>query len=268
MNKDCAGYMCFTFLHDESAEGYDEEIAGDVHLRIYQDNVLYDSGIVSYAEIRGGREYRVRKEVTGEIDIVAWAVPSLSEFTEKIPEVSEDKERTGELLVMEPATRQGTYRSLGSLYLGTFTHDETSLTTETKYPISMKSCVAKFTATIHNVSELYEPGQQEEIYIIIHGSKAEMDVDLTPKGEDAPVAADFTEVLAPGIIKTKEHGLLPTAEGEYLSIEAYRDEEYHGRMTTDIRVRAGDIVHIDIYRHTVSVYINDWRVSEESIEWI
>ncbi|MCC8134834.1 MAG: FimB/Mfa2 family fimbrial subunit [Tannerellaceae bacterium] len=262
--NDCTGYLRLSFLYDGTAEGYDERIGNDIHLRIYRNNILHSAGIIPYERIAGGQEYLVRKEVTGEIDIVAWAIPSGEDWVGEIPTIAEDYSKTGELLQMQPRSRSLSYHSIGLLYLGTMTHDETNLTEETAYPVLMNDCVAQFTAAIHHVPDHYIPGQEKNIWLTVHGTKSAMDIDFTPLGEDAIVYAAFTEKEEDGVIRTTRQGLLPSAEDQYLAVDIYRGDEYQGRIETDIQARPGDFIHLDIYRDRVTIYVNDWRVFETS----
>ncbi|MCD8260498.1 MAG: hypothetical protein LUD15_02565 [Bacteroides sp.] len=69
--EECPGYLRFTFVHEGSTQEYDGKIGNDVYLRIYKDNVLYSAGRIPYDKIKGGKEYLVQKEFTGEVDVVA-----------------------------------------------------------------------------------------------------------------------------------------------------------------------------------------------------
>ncbi|MCC8142898.1 MAG: FimB/Mfa2 family fimbrial subunit [Tannerellaceae bacterium] len=262
--EDCpaAGYMVFTFHHEANEENYDEAIGNDVHLRIYRNNKLHSAGIIPYSQIKDGKEYRIKKEVTGEIDVVAWAALANEDFVAEIPAPSEDEMITGELLTMSPITRATVYSSIGQLYLGTFTHEEEDLTAETAFPVNMNDCIAQFTATIHNVPEYYEPGQTETVWLEIEGTKSQMDIRFTPKGEDAIVMVEFTEIENNEILKTSKHGLLPSAQDQYLAVRVYRGDELQGTIYTEIQSRPGDRIHLDISRTTIQITVNDWRVFE------
>jgi len=266
--SDCTGYIRLSFLYDESVEGFDNQIGNDVHLRIYRNNILQSVGVIPYASISGGQEYLIRKEVTGEIDIVAWAIPSNEDFVGEIPSVSEDRSKTGELLTMSPTTRGSLYRSTGLLYLGTMTHEETSLTGESAYRVGMRDCIAQFTAAIHNVPEYFMPGHEESVWLVVEGTKSEMDIDFNPRGEDAEVYAEFTELAENHVIRTDRQGLLPSGEDQYLVVRIYRGEDYLGRIVTDIQSRPGDVIHLDIYRDRVTIQVNDWRVFEDTNSWL
>jgi len=254
--------MVFTFHHEANREDYDAAIGNDIHLRIYKNNYLNFAGIIPYDRIEGGKEYRLLKEATGEIDVVAWAVPANEDHIIDIPTPSQDESITGELLTVQPITRAIAYNSVGRLYLGTSTYEENDLASETKVPVLMNNCVAQFSATIHNVPEYYEPGQTETVWLEIAGTKSQMDIHFTPKGDDAVIMAEFTEKDDNGILNTNKHSLLPSADDQFLEVKVYRGDEYQGMIYTDIQSRPGDIIHLDIYRNTITITVNDWRVFE------
>ncbi|MCD8041700.1 MAG: FimB/Mfa2 family fimbrial subunit [Tannerellaceae bacterium] len=267
VDEECPGYMKFTFQYDGTSEGYDETIGNDIHLRIYKDDVLYSTGIIPYENIKKGKEHRIRKDMTGEIDIVAWAVPTQEEFVGEIPTPSANQSKTDEVLAMKTSTRTTTYHeSMGELYLGTFTHQEDNILTDTEYAISMGDCISQFTAAIHNMPELYTAGQEETVWLMVHGTKSEMDIQFNPQGEDAAVRTEFIEYTE-GIIKTDRHGLLPSAKDQYIKVDIYKGDEFRGTIKTQIQSIPGGRIHLDIYRSVVTISVDSWRINTEVV-WI
>jgi len=113
----CPDYIRLTFVYEKAGKGYDEVIGNDVHLRLYKDGIIFLDRIIPYGEIAGEKEYVIKKQVTGEIDVVAWAVPAKEEFVASIPEVPQSGSKFQEKVTIQPRTRSRMYQSMGHLFL-------------------------------------------------------------------------------------------------------------------------------------------------------
>ncbi|MCC8155336.1 MAG: FimB/Mfa2 family fimbrial subunit [Tannerellaceae bacterium] len=263
----CPDYMSLSFQYNKSGKNYDEAIGNDIHLRIYKDNVLHSSGVISYEDIKGGKEYRIRKEVTGDMDIIAWAVPAGEEFIGEIPEPAPDKSKKGEMLMMQSTSRGGNFESMGYLYLGTYNYYDTDITEGVRIEVPMMDCICQFTATLQGNPDIYTSDQKEPVWFEIHGTKSGMDLEFNPLGDDAVVPAELNEDEN-GILRTQMHGLLPSDEGQLISVKAYKGDTHIFTVHTDHQSRPGDIIHLDVYGTTVVLYINDWRIMDASVDWM
>ncbi|MCC8153465.1 MAG: FimB/Mfa2 family fimbrial subunit [Tannerellaceae bacterium] len=268
-NDGCPDYISLSFQSTKSGKTYDEVIGNDVHLRIYKDNVLHSAGIIPYEEIKGGKECRIRKEVTGDMDIIAWAIPAGEEFVGEIPEPAEDNSKRGEMLVMQANSRSesDTYSSMGHLYLGTFNYYDTDISEAVRVDLPMQSCICQFTATLQGNPDIYTSGQEEKVWFEIYGTKSGMDLDFNPQGGDAIIPVDLHE-YEDGILRTDMHGLLPSEDEQYISVKAYKGETHVFTVYTEYQSRPGDIIHIDVFSKSVTVYVNDWRIIDAPVDWI
>ncbi|MCD8260499.1 MAG: hypothetical protein LUD15_02570 [Bacteroides sp.] len=184
--------------------------------------------------------------------------------------IAEDRSRTGELLAMKPLARSvATYEPMGHLYLGTLTKEDTDIRKDISLPASMNVCIAQFTAAIHNIPEIYQPGQDEPVWMHVKGTKSEMNTEFNPRREDAVIIAEFTEKEERSqILRTTKHGLLASDQDQFISVDIYKGDVFQGTIRTDIQSKPRREIHLDIYRHSVTIHINGWRVFDVPVEWI
>jgi len=257
----CPDFIRITFVHEGTTKGYDEVIGNDVDLRIYKNNIFYSRQIIPYEEIKGGNEYLIKKEFTGEVDIIAWAIPTREQLVGTIPDVPESGEKIAQRV---------TNRSIGHLYLGKVEYQDNDISQQVKVKLPMNDCIARFTAAFHTkTEELESEHPNAPTRIDIHGTTTEMDINFTPTGEEAVINVPFVEKDKNGVLRTAKHALLPAAtENTFLTIKAYKEDIHLFTITTNHIAQPGDNIHVDIYSKHVNILINDWRIFDQPIEWI
>jgi len=264
----CPSYLRLTFLHDNSAEEFDRIIGNDIHLMIYKDDVLESIRIIPYEEIADGREHRIRKTVSGTIDVVAWASPVSDPNVEPLPEYSVWDKKSSAVLQAKPATRAREYLSMGSIYLGVETFQDNDITREVVCPVSLINCISKVTVSVFSDEGFGGENAEENMRIELSGSKNGMDLNFQPIGEDAMISASLEYNDVKGCFESGQQGLLPSADDQYLTVHGYRGETLSFIVRTDLQARPGSVFNIEIYRKTVMIEVDGWRIYDAVVEWL
>lgn len=260
----CPDNIRLTFLHGDSSERFDREIGNDVQLFLYQDDHLYSATRIPYEQIKGGKEFIMKKEVTGDMDIVAWAVPTGEENVEELPGLEKSATRSGQNIIMD--IENGYHKSLGHLYLGTVEYKDTDITKESVFNVSMINSICQFTATM-NPDESVKA--DNGIWTLqVTGIKSEMDLDLHPQGEDATVLAEMFLDSQTEILKTNMHGLLPSADDQYIAVNGYLDGELAFTVKTQHQAKPGEVIHLQVIRKSVVLSVNGWDIYDLVVDWM
>lgn len=251
----CAAYMSFVFQHRASVEGFDGEIANDVYLHIYRDDILHRTLRVPYGEIAGGREYRVKKEFTGRLSVAAWAVLPDGDVS-IIPSAEINGRYSTAEIAHTPATRAAEYyHPLTDLYLGRVDVDSNK-EEESVYVVDMVNTTCGVTVNVH--TDIFFDPADGDAAIYLDGPASKCNLDLTPTGGDAVVRTAAGK-KSDRTFTTNRFNVLPTPTGRTLSVRGMSGENETFLVVTDETASPGDEITIDIYGAEAFITINGWR---------
>lgn len=262
----CPAYLSLSFAHNNSTREFDSEIGNDVYLHIYGDDIYHGTKFVPYSSIKGGREIQLRKEWSGEMDLVAWAIPSGSMDHGLIPGC-DDGERKSAKVVGLNVKSGSVCHPMGDLFLGTI-RDTDPQDVGGSYRVSLTNCVCRVKVTVNGATHFFgsDPATADAT-LEIEGSKSQMTLDLTPCGDDAIVEGELTHKPSENSLTSDVMGLLPSADNQFLVVTAYRNGTPVFKVDTGEKSVPGATVNIEINMGVEAIiYVNGWRVRSVSIE--
>ncbi len=262
----CPSVISMSFTHNDSTQEFDDKIGNDIHLQIYKDDILFSAIVVPFEEVKGGRELEIRKEFIGDVDIVAWAVPSVSSMPGQIPDYLEGESKSNKILQLSGATKSSNFEAMGDLFLGTVSYHDTDISRQTSYKVNFLNCICQFSVSVYD-SELFQPGGETPA-IEIYGSKSEMNLDFDPLGQDAIITAGMTYDETNKALRTGKQGLLPSAEDQYLSFTAFKGDTPVFTVETNHQSKPGSVIEVEIIRGGVILTVDGWRVFDAEINWL
>ncbi|MCD7935801.1 MAG: FimB/Mfa2 family fimbrial subunit [Tannerellaceae bacterium] len=264
----CPSYLRLTFLHDRSAEEFDRVIGNDIHLLLYNNDVLESVRVIPYEVIAGGKDYLIRKEYTGTIDIVAFASPVSEPVVEPLPEYGGLDKKSESTIQMRSASQAHEYQSMGSIYLGVESYEEKDITRETVCPVSLINCISKVSVSVYAGDEFLLSDSSAPPRIELSGCKSNMNLDFEPGGDDVTIPAGLEYNSEKGCFESGVQGMLPSAADQYLTVQGYRGDTPLFVVRTDLQARPGAVIHIEIYRKTVVIEVDGWRIYDAIVEWL
>jgi len=219
--------MHLIFYLDDNYEPhtYDTKVANDVTLYIFKDNRLTYSNIIPYSEIAGGKEYVLRKtpEISGNIELIAWAVPPHRDLA-FIPEY-----RFGDLfddlfkrMEVDLSTRAETrYKPLFyDIHMGNATSVE-AIDEPTRHMINMLYAPCRVEVRLHDQLGAIDVSQPDKPpYVLVHGVMSQMNLRKQGTGEPAVVNVPL---ICSDVDDERYHtgrfGVLPSSEGQIVSVQ-------------------------------------------------
>lgn len=260
------GNLTLTFSHNGSVAELDGDIGNDIYLLFYKDGTLHSTLIVPFPSIEGGTPYQMQIPFTGQMDLVAFAVPQGGN-TLNIPQPSAGA-RLSDLVIQLPATASPTYGDIGELFMGRVS-DQINETGTASYEVSMRSVVCKVKVNIID-ADLYTgsyPGGDPSLEIL--GTVDKMNIDLQP-------AAGYSEAtVATGVLQTDVNnyyttgrflGLLAGVPGQTIVVKSYSGDTYAFTVDTGETAvpRSEIIINIYVGFHA-QIIVDGWEVAEVDI---
>lgn len=225
MNKDgCPADMHLTFsVEDPYEDGtYDSRLATDVMLYIFKDKRVVSKTLIPYENISNGKPHTIRKDQTtsGNLDIIAWAVPASGGDPTSIPQLSMGDNLSDVYRQLVPLSRavSDCHPSMCMLHVARKTTRE-AIDSETRHNLGLNysDCRVEVRVTDNNFI-LSQPGCDPKV--MIRGTMTRMDMDFKGCGDEAIV---HNKLLCPSAdsrnYSTGRIGLMPSAEGQTLSVD-------------------------------------------------
>ncbi len=221
--EDCPGEMALSFYLDDAyiPGTYDDRIANDVRLYIFKDDICINSILVPYYRISQGQLYRMTKsrEMDGDIDLVAWAVPA-GHSAGAIPVWNHGDALGQQYLYEERVPNYEQYYVSGpdELYRGRVAFVE-PYTQASSHAIGMMYAACRV--------EIYVTDQGERLYpdlpllhTRVNGVMSRMDMNLRGTGEPASVLKRLECPTDDRIhFNTTRFGVLPSSPGQTVSVD-------------------------------------------------
>lgn len=266
---DCDAEVRFYVTLNHSVQEFDTEIANDVYFQIYENDILYDTDIVPYETIQGGKDYVIRNYKSGTYRIVAWAVPANNPEVPEIPQVSLGESYHDVYIGMQRMPGSTTYyEPIGDIYLGettvTLNREESS-----RHEISLEPCVCKVYFTLYRADLLMETRAEEmEVWVELEGSRSELMADRSCGGEESIIYKTLEYDTTPKTLISNAMGVLPSEEDQSLSVTVYKEGYKICRVDTSEKAVAGKTVRIEFtLQGDVVVYVDGWRVKDAHVTY-
>ena len=260
--SDCSATMTLSFyLQDNYVPGtYDTRIANDVQLYVFSNNKCVASTLIPYSAIQAGGKYTMQKtkEMDGQLDLVAWAVPNAGRVPgirniPAIPNYSINELLSNEDLSLSPSTSVvGDYQSAPmELYLGTDSFQEPLLTPSTHdIPVIHAACRVEVNITDNGTLS----GHVANAFVRTSGGMTMMNTQKTGLGAPATVDAALTCPSGNGTdYTTGFFGILPSTAGQKVSVDVMNGNTKLVTLTvpTDNLPRGAEAGGLMIFEYTL-----------------
>ncbi|MCD7978710.1 MAG: FimB/Mfa2 family fimbrial subunit [Tannerellaceae bacterium] len=266
---DCDALIRLYFTYEHSISDFDSKVANEVHLQIYQNNILIDTDIIPYEAIKGGKEYVLENYATGNYQLVAWAVPADDDDVCDIPEAAVgDDFSDGSLDLSRNLIYTNYYDPIGNIFLGeesaTIVSDESSL-----HEVSLEPCICRVWFTVYNSDLLMETrATAQGPWIALSGTRSRMSIGRISGGEESTIYKDLTYDPSTATLVSGKMGVLPGSENQYLSVDFHMQDDRIARVNTTHRATAGDEIHITwTLGAELEVLVNGWRVKDATVTY-
>lgn len=261
----CDVYINLTFHHDNSTEGFDEMIGNDVHVHLYKDDSLCRTFRVPYADIRGGRKFRIRKTFDGGFTIAAWAVPKDGNEN-MIPLAGEHPYFSTATIGHKNMARSETLHcsSLDDLFLGVVKENSNDTPPDAHYAVSMKNTLCKVSVFVDPV--LFEESSvQGDPNIHIRGTAQGETLEMESHGEEVCVRTTLDQKTSDGMITANAVGVMPAYNNQYVSVTAKSGDVAVFSVETGELSGPGKEITILVKGLTAEIKVNGWRVKTTSV---
>ena len=258
---DCSAKMTLSFhLQDDYVPGtYDTRIANDVQLYVFSNDKCVASQLIPYSAIQAGGKYTMQKtrEMDGQIDLVAWAVPNAGtvpglKTLPAIPGCNIGNTLDTQDIVLSPTRAAGDYQSAPmELYLGEDSFQE-ALMTPSNHDITMIHAACRVEVDITDNGSLGGPAAAPGVRV--SGGMTEMNVQKEGLGAPAIVDAALTNPSGDGkAYTTGFFGILPSTAGQTVSVDVVSGNTVLATLTvpTDNLPRGAEAGGYMIFEYTI-----------------
>lgn len=208
-------------LDDEFVPGgnYDSRIGNSVSLYIFKDKVLTFSRVIPYEEIKEGREYVIRKTeaTSGNLDMVAWAVPAGGNNA-LIPVYAMGDKFEQQTVRLEAMTRADLYKPiLGDRFLSTVEAVE-KIDRPSSHTFQMQYGMCRIRVNIIDETGVFaRPGAAP--CVLLDGVMSQMNLQKKGVGPEATVETALSCESGDNInFSTGDFGVLPSADWQTVSV--------------------------------------------------
>lgn len=265
---DCPADLRLVFTFNSNPTRFDDRIRNDILLHVYNEDLYYTELVIPYSEISGGREYRVKKTLTGNIGLVAWSVPSSDNDTGRIPACREG-ERMSEKCIRMELNDDMSCQSMGGLFVGPHNYYDGDLRSENLQVIELQDAVCRVTVSILGFEDPAASRGTVPDAVEISGFKRGMTISGDPEGDDGTVSSELDYFAEDRAFKTGTIGLMPSGEDQFLQVTVSGDGGPLLRVSTDQRSVPGYNIDLVITKNFgVELYVNGWRNKNATIEWM
>lgn len=284
----CPGELALVFAHDGNVLGFDSEIGNDVLLRIYEDDEFHSARVIPYSQISGGQKYRILKDFSGKVDIVAWSLPSAMTVTTAMEglmaeggrypdahfDISGCQTRADNPLTLSPLSYP--------LYLGKVNLQGEDLMTNTTETVSLKDRTCKVNVQV-NDAEAFASRYSGKLGVGLEGTSCRISVnsyEACYDDERTPeIMADFVEESSR--LTSGNMGVMPATlkaqgradnEKNTLRVNVYNDGDQAFYIDTNEIAAAGKNITIIIRADQVNmdaqitVRINGYEVRTQTVQ--
>lgn len=263
---DCEGWRNLTFSHfclyDDNTN-FDDWIANDVVLHVYQDKKLKLIKHIPYAQIGQGQTFSYIKQCEGEVDIVCWAVKNASATL--VPSANIEQDYWEQLLTVQKRTWYQTH--VTDLFLGTEAVTDDCLTENSTHHIKMINTAYLMTVNLITAEPLQT--RADDLYVVVDGVMNTENLLYQGLGEAVETKADFSTSYTDGTYTTSVFGVLPSADAQTVSLAVYSGDTRIATVRTPEKAVAGGRMIVDINLGvSISIVVNDWDVYITDYEWM
>ncbi|MCD8176773.1 MAG: FimB/Mfa2 family fimbrial subunit [Tannerellaceae bacterium] len=260
--EDCEGTICFEFRYKNNQELFDQVIASDIYFHLYHEEIVKTMLVLPFDIIKGGRTYGIRKEQTGEMEVIAWAVPATETISGEIPQAANGSRKEEAKIEIQPI-QGGLYKPLDFLHRGSARWTETELTGNTGITVSLTPAVSRLRVILYDEGT-YTPENSPGIEVA--GLQKELTIDLEPTGADIVIDGSLHLAYEENQWHTGWICLPPSAAGKTLSVKVIPAGQTGFTVYTTYESVAGDDIVLEIKGKLVRFFVNGWRKENITVE--